>query len=73
MNRIFLTIILLILVALPAFNNSSEAAQPDFTGALSYKVIRVIDGDTIILDIDGKETTVRLIGVDTPETVQPSK
>ena len=32
--------------------------------------IRVVDGDTIILD--GKER-VRLIGVDTPETVHPSK
>lgn len=32
--------------------------------------IRVVDGDTIILD--GKEK-VRLIGVDTPETVHPSK
>ena len=33
-------------------------------------VIRVVDGDTIVLD--GKER-VRLIGVDTPETVHPSK
>ena len=33
-------------------------------------VIRVIDGDTIVLD--GGER-VRLIGVDTPETVHPNK
>ena len=33
-------------------------------------VIRVVDGDTVI--VDGKEK-VRLIGVDTPETVHPSK
>ena len=40
-----------------------------FAGELRT-VIRVVDGDTVILD--GKER-VRLIGVDTPETVHPSK
>jgi micrococcal nuclease len=34
----------------------------------SYVVVRVVDGDTIIV---GPQATVRLIGVDTPETVQP--
>jgi micrococcal nuclease len=38
-----------------------------------YLCTRVIDGDTIIVDMDGKEERVRLIGVDTPETVHPSK
>ncbi len=40
---------------------------------IAHKVVRVIDGDTVVLLIDGTETTVRLIGVDTPETVHPSK
>lgn len=31
------------------------------------KVIRVVDGDTIIIDIDHKIERVRLIGIDTPE------
>lgn len=35
-----------------------------------YSVVRVIDGDTIKLE-DGR--TVRYIGIDTPETVSPSK
>jgi len=34
-------------------------------------VVRVVDGDTIVVDVDGREETVRLIGVDTPETVRP--
>jgi micrococcal nuclease len=38
-----------------------------------YFCTRVIDGDTIIVNIDGKEERVRLIGMDTPETVHPSK
>ncbi len=36
-----------------------------------YKVERVVDGDTIILNIDGVSERVRLIGVDTPESVHP--
>lgn len=39
----------------------------------TYLVTRVIDGDTIIVLIDGKEKTVRYIGIDTPETVRPLK
>ena len=34
-----------------------------------YKVTKVIDGDTFMVDINGTETKVRLIGVDTPESV----
>lgn len=55
----------------PAF---TDADNPDkFKGQPSYAVDRVIDGDTVVLAIDGKRTTVRLIGVDTPETVHPNK
>jgi micrococcal nuclease len=34
-------------------------------------VARVIDGDTIVVRLDGGYEDVRLIGVDTPETVKP--
>ena len=36
-------------------------------------VVRVIDGDTITVQIAGAIRTIRLIGVDTPETVHPTK
>ena len=36
-------------------------------------VTRVVDGDTIKVDVDGIEYTVRYIGIDTPETVHPQK
>lgn len=37
-------------------------------------VVRVIDGDTVVVEGgDGKRVVVRLIGVDTPETVAPGK
>jgi micrococcal nuclease len=36
-------------------------------------VTRVIDGDTIEVDLDGEILDVRLIGIDMPETVDPSE
>ena len=35
-------------------------------------VVHVVDGDTIDVDIDGTTERVRLIGIDTPETVKPN-
>jgi micrococcal nuclease len=36
-----------------------------------YLVTRVVDGDTIIVNIDGTDERVRLTGIDTPESVHP--
>ncbi|MGI8999015.1 MAG: thermonuclease family protein, partial [Candidatus Limnocylindria bacterium] len=36
-------------------------------------LLRVVDGDTISVSIAGAAFTVRYIGIDTPETVHPSK
>ncbi len=41
--------------------------------AETYLVTRVVDGDTIDVLIDGENKRVRYIGVNTPETVHPSK
>ena len=35
------------------------------------RVVRVVDGDTIVVSVDGEREYVRYIGVDTPETVKP--
>ena len=40
---------------------------------VTARVERVIDGDTIRVLYQGKTFTVRLIGVDTPETKHPTK
>lgn len=37
------------------------------------EVIRVIDGDTLVALVDGEETTIRLLNVDTPETKDPNQ
>jgi micrococcal nuclease len=36
-------------------------------------VTRVVDGDTVEVEIDGVEYDLRYIGIDTPETVHPSE
>lgn len=41
--------------------------------SLTAVVTRVVDGDTIEARIDGEVEDVRLIGVDTPETVKPGE
>lgn len=38
-----------------------------------FKVTQVVDGDTIKVNIRGKIETVRLLAIDTPETVDPRK
>jgi len=52
---------------------TSAIPAKDWKGATAFKVLRTIDGDTIEVEQDGKPVKVRLIGVDTPETVHPSK
>jgi micrococcal nuclease len=34
-------------------------------------ITRVVDGDTVHVDVDGQDVTVRMIGINTPETVKP--
>ena len=38
-----------------------------------YDVIRVVDGDTVIIDLDGTNTRIRILGIDTPESVAPEE
>ena len=54
---------------LPASPPSIETSAPSSTSG-TFKVTRVVDGDTI--EIEGGEK-VHYIGIDTPETVDPRK
>lgn len=46
---------------------------PVLAVAAHYKVIRVVDGDTIVIDYNGSPEKVRLLCVNTPESVHPDK
>lgn len=41
-------------------------------GTASARLERVVDGDTIVAEVGGREERVRYIGIDTPETVKPN-
>jgi micrococcal nuclease len=63
-------LLLLVVVALilrPWEGKKSESGPPEAVAL----VTRVVDGDTFEARIEGTEEDVRLIGVDTPETVKP--
>lgn len=50
----------------------SACASPDDSEPDVASVKRVVDGDTVVLAFGNTEETVRLIGIDTPETVKPN-
>jgi micrococcal nuclease len=52
------------------FSQAEQAATESDPGA--YSVSRFVDGDTIVVDMNGRNETVRMIGVDTPETHKPN-
>ncbi|MBP1156184.1 MULTISPECIES: thermonuclease family protein [unclassified Paenibacillus] len=56
-----------------AASTSAASAPVENKMLFTAKVTRVVDGDTIKIEMEGKEETVRMIMVDTPETVHPSK
>lgn len=55
---------------LPKPKTAQDQTTTNSTSIAYRSVIRVIDGDTILIDGDER---VRLIGIDTPETVHPNK
>lgn len=64
-------VLLLIILSVIAFiyaKNNPSPSRDDL-----YKVTRVVDGDTIKVQIGTTGETVRLIGINTPETVDPRK
>ena len=59
-------------IALLVFGVMALITQAQFE-PIDATVVRVIDGDTIRVRVQGKEYTVRLIGADTPETKHPTE
>lgn len=53
-------------------NSSADDTEEDNKRLLDAKVTRVVDGDTMKITVDGKKETIRLLLVDTPESVNPN-
>jgi micrococcal nuclease len=69
------SIALLLIVAailLRPWDALRHGSDPEASRTLDGRVARAVDGDTLEVALDdGATETVRLIGVDTPETVKP--
>jgi micrococcal nuclease len=63
--------VLLLCVALVLLRPWEELGREEGPASATVYVSRVVDGDTIEVELDGAEEDVRYIGVDTPETVKP--
>lgn len=67
----------LVLIGLAWYASKHPNTQPgkvlSETSPGSYRVTEFVDGDTIKVDMAGKTETIRMIGMDTPETHDPRK
>jgi micrococcal nuclease len=62
---------LLLLVAVAIVLVARGRDEPSRTTLGRAQVLRVVDGDTIRVRLDGRTERVRYIGIDTPESVKP--
>jgi micrococcal nuclease len=65
----------ILVTSIPIVKNPSVGTSfsciPLSNGIETGKVVRIVDGDTIVVNIDGTEYTVRYIGINTPEKGEP--
>lgn len=55
-------------------NDKSNSSQENKGKTFEATIVKVIDGDTVKIELpNGNEETVRLLLIDTPETVHPTK
>lgn len=73
-KRIFV-IFVLMLLGFIAFVHTAQAIyqETEMDKKKLFKVVHVVDGDTLTVSIRGKNESVRLLGIDTPESVDPRK
>jgi endonuclease YncB( thermonuclease family) len=60
--------VLVLAVLLAGCSRTAAPAEPGLA-----TVVEVVDGDTVVVELGGRQETIRLIGVDTPETVHPTR
>ena len=58
---------------IPASVGVGMSASPSGDGRVAASVERVVDGDTIVVVLDGTSERVRLLNIDTPESVDPDR
>jgi micrococcal nuclease len=64
-------LVVLAVAAYTATAGDGSGGAPERGQKSVGSVVRVVDGDTIHVQVDGRREKVRYIGVDTPESVKP--
>ena len=62
---------ILVAIGLSLLASCSSGATTE--NKVLVRILTVIDGDTVDIEIDGRTERARLIGVNTPETKHPTK
>jgi micrococcal nuclease len=57
----------------PESESEQELESETDVSTNTYQVVKVVDGDTVDVNINGNVERLRLIGIDTPETVDPRR
>ena len=58
---------------IPGSAGARTSTSPVGDGRVAASVERIIDGDTIVVVLDGTSERVRLLNIDTPESVDPDR
>jgi micrococcal nuclease len=72
MKRLIIAFVVVVMGMVLASPAQAYPAMPQGVQG-PYTVLRVVDGDTIHVSVDGKKLKIRMIGLDTPEVVDPRK
>ena len=78
-NIISIVILIVVFIAYLFDKNAPQlvdlglATTTPNTVGVYYNVIKITDGDTLHLAMEGRDESVRLIGINTPETVDPRR
>jgi len=73
-KRIYVAIVLIAVIATSGlYVFVVQAGDLDIDAGELYPVTSVIDGDTFRIRVGKKTKTVRMLGIDTPETLDPRK
>lgn len=76
MHRISVLMLCLLICGPDLWGQERQPPSPPvkvFTGKTAHEVVRVVDGESVLLDVNGVVTKVRLIGVDAPGVLKSPK
>ncbi len=72
-NRVLRTVIAAVSVLAGGAGCAATSMPQPADGAANAVVVAIVDGDTLDVIVGGETTRVRLLGLDTPESVDPNR